>query len=139
LRVLAKFVPIFFFLKSVERRLSNKSSYRLIRFYILSKELKLSKQLKKMENLGYGLLLMAVGMVTVFLILLIVIGLGKGLIKWVNRYIPEDVAVRPARSSVAAPGAGTPVAGVPNQTVAAIVSAVSVVTGGKGKVTSIEQ
>jgi oxaloacetate decarboxylase gamma subunit len=41
-----------------------------------------------MENLSLGLLLMVVGMPTVFLILLIIIYLGKGLIAFVNRFIP---------------------------------------------------
>jgi oxaloacetate decarboxylase gamma subunit len=92
-----------------------------------------------MENLGYGLLLMAVGMSTVFLILWIVIGVGKVLIKWVNRYVPAEIVTRPVRTSVAVsmPGAGKPEE-IPAQTVAAIVSAVSVVTGTKGKVTSID-
>ncbi|MDD6750456.1 MAG: OadG family protein, partial [bacterium] len=39
-----------------------------------------------MENIETGLLLMAVGMTTVFMILLIVINLGKGLIYFVNKY-----------------------------------------------------
>ena len=42
-----------------------------------------------MENLNIALLLMIVGMATVFAILLIVIYLGKGLIALVNKYAPE--------------------------------------------------
>ena len=44
-----------------------------------------------MENLNTALLLMVVGMATVFAILLIVIYLGKGLIALVNKYAPEEV------------------------------------------------
>ena len=44
-----------------------------------------------MENLNTALLLMVVGMTTVFAILLIVIYLGKGLILLVNKYAPEEV------------------------------------------------
>ena len=44
-----------------------------------------------MENLNIALLLMIVGMATVFAILLIVIYLGKGLIALVNKYAPEEV------------------------------------------------
>ncbi len=44
-----------------------------------------------MENLNIALLLMVVGMATVFAILLIVIYLGKGLIALVNKYAPEEV------------------------------------------------
>ena len=42
-----------------------------------------------MENLNIALLLMVVGMATVFAILLIVIYLGKCLIALVNKYAPE--------------------------------------------------
>ena len=45
-----------------------------------------------MENLNIALLLMIVGMATVFAILLIVIYLGKGLIALVNKYASEEVA-----------------------------------------------
>jgi len=87
-----------------------------------------------MENLSYGLLLMLVGMVTVFVVLLIVIGLGKLLINLVNKYAPEEIvkAVRPAVAGKADSGISDPV-------VAAIVSAVNTVTYGKGKVTSIRK
>ena len=50
-----------------------------------------------MENLNIALLLMIVGMATVFAILLIVIYLGKGLIALVNKYAPEEVV--PAKCS----------------------------------------
>lgn len=46
-----------------------------------------------MENLNLALLLMVVGMATVFAILLIVIYLGKLLIALVNKYAPEEVAL----------------------------------------------
>jgi oxaloacetate decarboxylase gamma subunit len=88
-----------------------------------------------MENLGLGFLLMCVGMVTVFIILLIVIGLGKLLILWVNRYSPE----RPL-TPIVAPASITPSqSDIPDQVVVAIVSAVSIATEGKGKVTSIRK
>lgn len=43
-----------------------------------------------MENIGIGLLLMLVGMCTVFLILLIVIWLSQFLISVVNKIAPEE-------------------------------------------------
>ena len=43
-----------------------------------------------MENIETAILLMVVGMATVFVILLIVIYLGKLLITLVNKYAPED-------------------------------------------------
>ena len=45
-----------------------------------------------MENLGLGLTLMAIGMVTVFAILLIVINLSNVLINIVNKVCPEEEA-----------------------------------------------
>ena len=55
-----------------------------------------------MENLNTALLLMVVGMATVFAILLIVIYLGKGLIALVNKYAPEEVSsAKPAASGPA--------------------------------------
>jgi len=90
-----------------------------------------------MENFQTGLLLLGVGMPTVFVVLLIVIYLGKGLIALVNKYAPEEVIVK---KQVAAPvGAAVQTGGLSNQETAAVVSAVSMVTGGKGKVTKIEK
>lgn len=89
-----------------------------------------------MENIQTGLLLMAVGMVTVFVILMIVIYLGKGLITLVNKYAPEEVIVKKqAPVQAAAVAAGS----LSNQETAAIISAVSAATGGQGKVTKIEK
>lgn len=91
-----------------------------------------------MENIQTGLLLMVVGMTTVFIILLIVIYLGKGLIALVNKYAPEEVIVKkqaPVRAATVAAATGS----LSNQETAAIISAVSAATGGKGKVTKIEK
>lgn len=87
-----------------------------------------------MENIGIGLLLMVVGMTTVFAILLIVINLGKGLILLVNKYAPEEVeAKKPVRA------AATATSDISKKTTAAIVAAVSSATCGQGKVTKIEK
>lgn len=82
-----------------------------------------------MDNLGIGLLLMVVGMVTVFIILLIVIYLSKILISLVNKFAPseESVKVSPQRAIA------------DNESVAAIKAAVKVLTAGKGKVVKIEK
>lgn len=82
---------------------------------------------------------MVVGMTTVFAILLIVINLGKGLIVLVNKYAPEETLVKKQVATQRQMVTSTPVAGITNQTTAAIVSAVSVMTGGKGKVVKIEK
>ena len=76
-----------------------------------------------MENLGLGLMLMVVGMATVFLILLIVIGGSRLLIAVANRIAPE-----------AAP---SPAAGPDVRTRRILEAAVSQLTGGKGKIAKI--
>ncbi len=92
-----------------------------------------------MENIQLGLLLMVVGMATVFAILLLVIYLGKGLIALVNKYAPEEVILKKQAPVQMQPVAAQASGGIPNNTTAAIVSAISVITGGKGKVTKIEK
>jgi len=81
----------------------------------------------------YGALqLMVVGMLTVFSVLLIVIGLGTLLIKLVNKYAPEEVAAR--KPVAAAVGAVQQV----DATVKAVIdAAVSQITGGKGRASKI--
>ena len=86
-----------------------------------------------MENVEIGLLLMVVGMTTVFAILLIVIFLGKGLIAWVNKFIPEYSPQTKTSSSVSKREE------IPASVLAAIVSAIGMVTGGKGKVINVEK
>ena len=55
-----------------------------------------------MENIGTGLMLMLVGMCTVFVILLIIIWLSTLLIKAVNKFAPpeEEVKRKPAVATV---------------------------------------
>ena len=52
-----------------------------------------------MENIGVGLMLMVVGMATVFVILLIVIYLSKYLITIVNKVAPEEAPRKSAYCS----------------------------------------
>lgn len=97
-----------------------------------------------MENIETGLLLMVVGMTTVFAILLIVINLGKGLIVLVNKYAPEEiVAKKPiaatVRAQTATPAQATAIGNLSGQETAAIVSAISAVTRGQGKIIKIEK
>lgn len=86
-----------------------------------------------MENLSLGLMLMVVGMITVFAILLIVIYLSKLLIAIVNKVAPEEVVVKKATATASAPAVINP------NTMAAIKGAVNIVTGGKGKVMKVEK
>lgn len=73
--------------------------------------------------------LLAVGMATVFCVLLLVIGIGNLLISVINKFFPEEETTAPiaTKSSVS-----------PNVKMA-IESAVNSITGGKGKVESIEK
>ena len=76
-----------------------------------------------------ALQLMAIGMVTVFCILLIVIFLGTVLIKLVNKFAPEEVVAKkmaPAANAVQQVDA----------TVKAVIDAtIAQITGGKGHAT----
>lgn len=84
-----------------------------------------------MENIGTGLMLMLVGMCTVFVILLIIIWLSTLLIKAVNKLAPPEEEVK--RKPVAA------VAPLDDDAVKAINIAVDMITGGKGKIVDIEK
>lgn len=85
-----------------------------------------------MENLNQAFGLLAVGMLTVFTILLIVILLGKGLISIVNRVAPEEVNNKGVKPST------TPAA-VDAKTQSIIKVAVDQLTNGKGTVTKIQK
>ena len=78
-----------------------------------------------MENLGLGLMLMLVGMVTVFLILLIVIYGSRLMIRIVNRVAPAETA------------AAAPASGIDPVTRQVLDAAVAQLTGGKGRITNI--
>ena len=80
-----------------------------------------------MENIGLGLMLMVVGMVTVFLILLIVIYGSKLMIAIANRLTPA--AAKPAPAD----------AGPDALTRQVLEAAVTQLTGGKGRITNINK
>ena len=84
-----------------------------------------------MENLGLGLQLMAVGMITVFCILLVVIQLSKLLIQAVNKWAPAEVVTPQPQVKKA------PAATVDNQTLSIIQAAVTQITDGKGSVKNV--
>ena len=86
-----------------------------------------------MENIETAILLMVVGMATVFVILLIVIYLGKFLITLVNKYAPEEVLPAKKETQKGALRLFREIL------LAAISAAVNVVTLGKGKVTKVEK
>lgn len=83
-----------------------------------------------MEFLGLAIQLMVVGMVTVFIILMIVIQLGKWLIQAVNKFAPpETVAVKTSPTAQA----------IDAQTMSVIQAAIKEITGGKGHIKKAER
>ncbi len=84
-----------------------------------------------MENLGLGLTLMLIGMVTVFTILIIVITLSNALIRIVNKVCPAEEAPKKKAPAQAAK-VDSAVMDIINATVAQI-------TAGKGRVTNVER
>ncbi len=78
---------------------------------------------------------MIVGVTAVFAILLLVIGMGKCLISLVNKYTSEEVLVKTDLHTVATEKNDA----LPSSAMAAIVSAVSVLTSGQGRVIKIEK
>ena len=83
------------------------------------------------SNISNALVLLAIGMITVFLILALVVISRNILIKLVNKYTPEPTKkfLRNDRSAtVTAP-----------ETLAVIATAVKTVTAGHGKVESIQK
>ena len=81
------------------------------------------------EGFSTAFMLLAVGMITVFTILALIVLFGNILISLINKYLPEQKIGRIVGQ--AAQGSIDP------KKMAAIVSAVDVVTGGKAQVTSI--
>lgn len=82
------------------------------------------------EGFEKALELMGVGMVTVFIILLLVVLLGNMIIAFVNRFFPEAIELSKKRGNGSDVGAAK---------TAAIVAAVKVVTHGVGQVIKIER
>ena len=79
-----------------------------------------------MENIQTGLLLMLVGMITVFVILLIVIYGSKGLISLVNKIVPpEEVPVKAEATD--------------SKVERVLQAAVATITGGKGRIVKISK
>ena len=83
------------------------------------------------EAFSTAFMLLAVGMITVFTILALIVVFGNVLISFVNKFIPEKKVLSPIVSET--------VSAIDPRKMAAIVSAVDVVTNGKGKVTGIRK
>lgn len=82
------------------------------------------------EDLSTALVLLGVGMITVFLVLSLVVIVGHLLISFVNRFLPPAIVVDKNRNK--SPEIR------PSQ-IAAITAAVEVFTRGKGRIVSIKK
>ncbi len=83
-----------------------------------------------MENIQSALLLLLIGVIIVFLVLSLVVGLGNLLIRVTNRYVSDNN------------GNGTSEigkAGNDPKKIAAIVAAVDIATQGRGRIDSIKK
>lgn len=85
-----------------------------------------------MNEMGVALELLGVGMVTVFIILALVVIIGNLIIRFVNKYIGED-------SKPLSINSGTTGVEVNPKKLAAIISAVNIVTKGTGRVTDVKK
>lgn len=85
-----------------------------------------------MDNFMEALKLMGVGLITVFLVLLLIIWIGNLLIKLVNKIAPEEEKV----VKKAAPSQSAP---IDPQVMQAISKAVELATNGKGRIEKIEK
>jgi len=83
------------------------------------------------ENFQLALQLLGVGMITVFAILFLVVFIGNSIIRFVNRFVGEELVVAPPKKEVQQV--------IDQQKMAAIVSAVQIVTQGKGRVVKVEK
>lgn len=84
------------------------------------------------ESIFGALELLVVGMLTVFVILLIIIYFGKLLIYAVNKFAPAEEPTKKKVAAVAVPQ-------IDANTKAIIESAVNQITNGTGKVTNIQK
>ncbi len=80
------------------------------------------------SNISNAFLLLGIGMVTVFIVLLLVVLCGTLLIKLVNKYAPEPIK----KSKLIKPL-------ISNKEIAVMTAVVEHITLGKGKIESIEK
>jgi len=96
------------------------------------------------ENLSDAFIILAVGMITVFVILSLVVFTGKVLIRITNRYAPPSPKIQKSNTNQFASISSNNISNTnPNllekEKIAAIVGTVEFLTKGKGKIKSIEK
>lgn len=82
----------------------------------------------KLDGASGALILMVIGMIVVYIILYMVIGMGHLLIAFVNKFCPENEVVTKV-----------PTTEIDSSTSLAIAQAIAKITNGKGKVDSIKK
>jgi oxaloacetate decarboxylase gamma subunit len=85
-----------------------------------------------MSEMGVAFQLLGVGMITVFVILALVFIIGNLIIRFVNKYIGEDIKSQTKNS-------GNQTVAINAKKMAAIVSVVNLITKGTGRVTDIKK
>lgn len=89
------------------------------------------------ENLNESLGLLAIGMMTIFIMLGLVVLLGNGLILFVNRFLSEE-KLEHASTTTTSP-IQAPLKTFSPSALSAIVAAVEITTRGKGSITQIKK
>ena len=84
-----------------------------------------------MENIQDALFLLLIGMIMVFIVLWLVVGLGNLLIRLTNKYVKEDKDTQ-SHSGVSRTDKSP-------KKIAAIIAAVDIATQGQGKIESINK
>jgi oxaloacetate decarboxylase gamma subunit len=102
---------------------------REIRLIFKQQLLLIFKHLPMNDALNTALMLLAVGMITVFTILALIVFFGNVLVTLVNKYIPEAKITKAIQTAASTT--------IDTRKMAAIVSAVEIVTEGKAKINSI--
>jgi oxaloacetate decarboxylase gamma subunit len=82
-----------------------------------------------MQPLNEALSIMVVGMITVFFILFLIVLIGNLIIRFSNKYIPEEVVAVKSKKAVVSS----------DNTLKAIEAAIDVITKGRGKITNIKK
>lgn len=100
--------------------------------YYNGKNFFFEKEIKNMSDFSIALELLGVGMITVFIILALVVILGNLIIRVANYIMPEKQVVATVTDTSSTENLNP-------KKVAAIVSAVKIITQGRGTVTKIEK
>jgi len=93
------------------------------------------------ENLSEAILILVIGMITVFIILGLVVLTGKTLIRITNRFAP-DIKESPKGIGVIAPVSNNTLSNnstINKKKLAAIIGTVEMITQGKGRIEKIEK